>query len=152
MPSGTGNAIFLTARCFPHDAPFDVRFNRSGGEDIWLIKQLVEQGERLIWARQALVEKIVPSSRATEAYLKELRLNQGRLRCLFQRKGDGRIDLLRLSQWMIVGCVQTVAFGILAAISTVFRSSRAAELRVRTYGGLDKVFWWRDFSRDQYGV
>ncbi|MDF3605836.1 hypothetical protein PE067_06550 [Paracoccus sp. DMF-8] len=47
------------------DPPFDTAFT-SGGEDVWFLRQLVEDhGVVLIWCPEALVHEIVPAHRAT---------------------------------------------------------------------------------------
>jgi glycosyltransferase involved in cell wall biosynthesis len=148
---GTGNALFHKARCFSRDRPFDPRFNRSGGEDIWLIRGLVERGERLHWARRALVEELVPSARTTEAYLRGRRYNQGRLRCIFLADAGGMGNGFKVVQWMAVGLAQSVAYGVLAMASAVVSRRRAAAYRIQFCGGLGKVLWWREFDTDLYG-
>lgn len=140
---GTGNAMFNKSRCFPMADPFDIRFNARGGEDIWLIRSLLEQGKRLIWNREALVDELVSTDRMTLAFLKMRKFNQGQLRCIFVYGQGGMTGSLRVATWMLVGAVQLLVFGAAAGFSAFFAPARAPDFVCRAHGGAGKLLWWR---------
>lgn len=147
---GTGNAMFDKARCFAGPTPFDDRFNASGGEDIWLIRGLIQQGVRLAWNREALVEELVPASRMTVEYLKRRKFGQGQQRVIFAY-GEGRAkQRLAAVLWMGVGAVQFVGHGAAATAFGLAGSSRRSEALVRMHAGLGKLLWRRSGAGAHY--
>lgn len=148
---GTGNALFRRATCLSADIPFDPAFNRSGGEDIYLIQRLAAEGRALRWCPGGLALERVPATRMTEAYLRERRFNQGRLRCLFLYRRDGLKAAPRLLLWMGVGAAQIVLHGARAAGAALAGDPSVARERAELRGGLGKLFWWRGARADLYG-
>ena len=140
---GTGNAMFHKARCFTTDAPFDLRFNARGGEDVWLIRSLVQQGRKLLWNRDALVEELVPENRMTLAFAKTRKFNQGQLRCILMYADGGIVGSLRVAAWMTAGAIQFVVFGFAARLASVLAPIRVADFQCRAEGGAGKLLWWR---------
>lgn len=140
---GTGNAMFHKARCFATDAPFDVRFNARGGEDVWLIQSLVRQGRKLLWNNDALVEELVPEHRMTLAFAKTRKFNQGQLRCILMYADGGLAGSLRVAAWMTVGAIQLVVFGLAAQLASVLAPIRVDNFQCRAEGGAGKLLWWR---------
>lgn len=138
---GTGNAIFRRDTCFPDPEPFDARFNESGGEDIWLIKGLVEAGHRLLWNHDALVEEVVPADRMTVAYLKARKFAHGQQRVIFNYGAGGLRGLVRALPWMGIGAVQAVGFGAAATLLGLAGSGRKLEAQARMHAGLGKLRW-----------
>lgn len=136
---GCGNAMFHRATCFASPDPFEVAYNRFGGEDSALIKQLVSDGVRLSWIANGLVEEVVPPDRQTPEYLKTRRYNQGRLRSRVNIEHSVGAGLM----WMGVGAVQTALYSGLWSIACAMRSNRATYFSVQIQGGLGKVLWWR---------
>ncbi len=147
---GTGNAMFRRVSCFASDAPFDLRFNARGGEDIWLIRGLVQAGKRLIWNEEALVDELVPADRMTLNYLKSRKFNQGQLRCTFVRSDGGAKGLAQLAIWMGVGAVQFVGFGMAGFFARALGHPSQADLACRAAGGLGKLLWWQDDNAQYY--
>lgn len=147
---GTGNAMFDKAVCFPAPDPFDLRFNNSGGEDIWMIRGLMARGVRLIWNRDGLVEEVVPKARMTLAYLKSRKFAHGQQRVIFMYGEGGRGGLVRALPWMGVGAVQAVGFGAAAALLRLTGSPRRYEAEARVQAGLGKLMW-RQAARKLYG-
>jgi succinoglycan biosynthesis protein ExoM len=138
---GTGNAMFRRATCFGAKAPFDVRFNARGGEDIWLINSLVAKGKRLTWNEEALVDELVPPDRLTLTYLKARKFNQGQLRCIFVYGDGGIAGKARVAVWMAVGAVQVMLFGAGAAVMNAIGHPASSDLACRAAGGLGKLRW-----------
>lgn len=140
---GTGNAMFHKARCLGPNAPFDLRFNARGGEDVWLIRQLVAAGYRLIWNREALVEEQVPPDRMTLSHLRARRFNQGQIRCVLVYGAGGFSGLLRVAVWMTVGAIQVAGFGAAWLVAKAVAARHTDDLECRISGGAGKIFWRR---------
>ena len=148
---GTGNALFHKARCFPDAEPFHAAFNRTGGEDIWLIQGFVAQGVPLRWVPEGLVDEVVPADRMTLGYLKRRRFNQGRLRCLFLHRAADRRRHLRVVKWMGVGAAQAGLYGALGGVAALSGHPARLGYEVQTAGGLGKLLWWRPERSGLYG-
>lgn len=147
---GTGNALFHKARTLPGSNPFDIRFNRSGGEDIWLISGLAARGEPLIWVPDGRVEELVPQERATLAYLKIRRFAQGQQRCLMHARRGGIVSWISVMKWMGIGAVQFVGYTALTAISKFRNDPQAERYNAQIQGGLGKLFWWYNTKQGTY--
>jgi succinoglycan biosynthesis protein ExoM len=139
---GTGNAMFSRARSLPDADPFDIRFNARGGEDIWLIRSLMEQGQRLLWNREALVDELVPQNRMTLAFLKARKYNHGQLRCILIYGQGGVPATAKMILWMAVGLVQFLVFGIAAYACRVLAPHKMPDFLCRAWGGAGKLMWW----------
>ena len=136
---GTGNSMFDRARCFADETPFDPRFNQ-GGEDVWLLRQLVQdRGLRLTWSAEAVVHETVPASRMTAAYVRGRRFHNGQLRSLVEARGR---NWGATAFWMAVGLAQTMVFGAAALVTAPVDRNRSAAFGARMAGGLGKIFWW----------
>ena len=141
---GAGNSLFRRGRCFPDEAPFDPRFNAGGGEDIWLLRRLVEErGVRLIWAGDAVVDEHVPAARMTAAYVRARKFNSGRLRCVVESGARGPAAAARVALWMGVGLAQAGLHGAAWAALSAAGAPRARAEAARAAGGLGKLLWWR---------
>lgn len=144
---GTGNSMFRVAACFPDNQPFDPRFN-EGGEDIWLLRQLVEdRGIRLLWSKAAHVSEIVPRSRVEPEFLWRRRFRNGQLRCIVEYAEGGLVSILRVSMWMAVGLAQVFIFGITAVAARAAGAPKATNYSMKAAGGLGKMLWWRRAAR-----
>jgi len=148
---GTGNAMFHKRRCFPADAPFDLRFNARGGEDVWLIRSLQRRGQILRWNREALVEELVPESRMTLEFAKARKFNQGQTRCILMYGDGGLVGGFRVSIWMMAGAIQLAAFGLAARLFSALDPVRATDFECRAQGGAGKLLWWRAPGVHEYG-
>ena len=149
---GTGNALFHKARCLGGTPPFDMRFNTRGGEDIYLIKSLMDQGMGLAWCPGGQVEELVPATRMTANYLKDRRYNQGQQRCLFLAGNPSLTKKAQVLPWMGVGAVQALAAAARRSWARA-RGDEAAVLHdIQVQGGLGKLFWWSEPSRHLYGT
>lgn len=147
---GTGNAMFHKARCFATDAPFDLRFNARGGEDVWLINSLKRKGRRLKWNREALVEELVPANRMTVEFAKARKFNQGQMRCILMYGDGGIVGTSRVVIWMAAGAIQLTGFGIAAFLLSRFDPVRTTDFICRSQGGAGKLLWWRSPDRQDY--
>jgi succinoglycan biosynthesis protein ExoM len=148
---GTGNSMFNKARCFATDAPFDLRFNARGGEDVWLIRSLQRQGRTLRWNHDALVEELVPGNRMTLDFAKLRKFNQGQMRCILMYGNGGPVGIARVALWMMAGAIQLTVFGFAALLMSVVAPVRVPDFSCRAHGGAGKLLWWRAPEMKEYG-
>ncbi|ARN81497.1 glycosyltransferase [Methylocystis bryophila] len=137
---GTGNSCFVKARCFSIENPFQDRFNASGGEDIMLLKDLVNRGHRFVWAPEACVRERTPATRCNFAYLLKRRFRNGQIRCWVLIEGT-LADKLRIVFLMASGGAQILLGAIGAAYWSVARSSKAKEQVITIAAGAGKLLW-----------
>ncbi len=138
---GTGNAMFRTA-LLDRAAAFDTRFNRTGGEDMFLIRRLLAQGVRVRWTPAGLVEEIVPADRMHPDYLGRRRFTQGQIRCLLIAAAGGARAPAQLAFWMGVGLLQATFYGGRSVVA--YLAGRETETwRIKMQGGLGKLLWRR---------
>jgi len=147
---GTGNTLFHRTRCLNGAQSFDPRFNKTGGEDIWLIKSLMDQNQSLTWVPEGLVEEFVPSNRMTADYLKSRRYVQGQLRCLFHARSAGAAKWVQVVKWMGVGAAQVTLHGAAALAGGITSKQKAQRHNIQMHGGLGKVMWWYKTSLSSY--
>ena len=148
----THNSMFLRSFCFPKADPFDIRFNARGGEDIWLLMDLMRRGARLQWNREALAEELVPADRMTLAYLKGRKFNHAQLRVIFMRGAGGARGWANVALWMGIGALQVAGHGARAAAFAVAGNARKDEEIARVNAGLGKLLWWRSQASRDYGA
>ncbi len=139
---GTGNSIFDKAACFPDDPPFDTRFNKIGGEDIWMLKGLCSRNIPLKWAAGAYVLERVPPGRMTSSYLARRRYQSGQIRSLLTFHPTRRRPFAALF-WMGAGAVQVGLYGSLYLFASLFKRERAEDFLIKAAGGAGKIFWFR---------
>ncbi|MGH7820010.1 MAG: glycosyltransferase family 2 protein, partial [Candidatus Binatia bacterium] len=65
----TNNVLFRATLLGADEAPFDVRFALTGGEDVHFFRRLREAGRRIHWADEAEVVEWIPASRACANWL-----------------------------------------------------------------------------------
>lgn len=148
---GTGNAMFHKVRCFATNAPFDLRFNARGGEDVWLIQSLRRQGRTLRWNREALVDELVPANRMTLEFAKLRKFNQGQIRCILMYGHGGLGGNARVGLWMAAGAVQLAVFGLAARLLSKLDPVRATDFLCRAEGGAGKLRWLQAPEMREYG-
>lgn len=148
---GTGNAMLHKARCLGGEEPFDQRFNARGGEDVWLIRQLVKDGRRLLWNHEAVVEELVPLDRMNLPSLAMRRFNQGQLRGVLAFGTGGVEGMAKVSIWMLVGLLQWLGNRSLAWLAGRLAPHLAPALLCRSMGGAGKLAWWREARTRGYG-
>jgi hypothetical protein len=139
---GTGNSIFDKAECFPNDRPFDIRFNKFGGEDVWMLRGLCSRNISFQWAEGAYVQERVPTGRLTCSYLVKRKYHDGQLRALLTFHPTRRQPFAALF-WMGAGAVQVTLYGLLYLFASAFRRSSAEDFLIKAAGGAGKVFWFR---------
>lgn len=147
---GTGNSLFDKAACFVSADPFSAHLNGTGGEDVWLVRSLVERGIALRWNPAAAVEEQVPAGRSSLAYVSGRRYRQGQQRIVMMRGGGGVKGWAQAALWMGVGAAQ---FGLHSAQAIALRMIGKPEWQAqiaKASGGLGKVLWWKLWDQNPY--
>lgn len=140
---GSGNSMFDRALLTRIDPPFDTAFN-TGGEDVWLFRQLVEEHEVVLrWCPAALVHEIVPVSRIGIDFLRRRRFSNGELRCIVESGAGGARAAARVGFLMAAGGAVTVLFGLGALATRAFSAPLSVRLELAAWGGAGKLLWWR---------
>ncbi len=79
-----------------HGLVFDHRYALTGGEDTMLFRRLLDAGESIVYAADALVYETVPSSRTTLTWLMKRWYRTGNIEAALFRRGDQSSLWLRL--------------------------------------------------------
>jgi len=97
-PPATCNVFFSREFAKRHRLRFNTALGRCGGEDTEFFSQFCATGAKVIAAREAIVNEIVPQSRVTRAYL------ASRYKRMGQTDGlKSRLGLIRPSPITIIG-------------------------------------------------
>jgi len=147
---GTGNSLFRKDRCFTTPEPFSARLNGTGGEDVWLVKSLVERGVRIVWNPAAVVEEQIPADRSTLDYVRSRKFRHGQQRIIMMRGRGGPKGWAKAGAWMGVGAVQ---YGLHGGRALALKLAGRPEWRgqsVRASGGLGKLLWWKLWDKTPY--
>lgn len=142
---GTGNSLFDKVACFSGRSAFDARFNKIGGEDIWMLKGLLARNIRFIWVPKAYVLERVPPERMTAHYLAARRYRSGQVRSLLTFHPARRRPLAVLF-WMGAGAIQAGFYGARFLVAYLFQRHLAEDFFIRSAGGVGKIFWFRALS------
>ena len=148
-PYGCGNSLMVRATALPGSAPFDAASDQAGGEDDALFAALRARGGRFGWAAEAMVEEFAPAHRATLEYAlaRAFAYGQGP-----SQTAAASRDWPAVLRWMVIGAGQAVVWGAGAAVLTLIRSPKRAELYDRTARGVGKLFWMKGFEPHFYGA
>lgn len=147
---GTGNSLFDKAVCFPKADPFSAHLNGTGGEDVWLVKSLVERGIAIRWNPAAIVEEQVPADRSTLAYVSSRRYRQGQQRIILMRGAGGTKGWAKAGLWMGIGAAQfSLHTSQAIALKLLGRAGWRAQI-ARASGGFGKIMWWKLWDQAPY--
>jgi succinoglycan biosynthesis protein ExoM len=118
---------------------FDLRFERTGGEDTYFFGQLDRDGARMVWCEEARVSEIVPPARTTADWLIERErssANRYTRACVFLKPGVFTIvkRLFRASGSLAVGL-----FLLLRSMGNKARQIRARQQIGRFWGTLSAL-------------
>ena len=138
----TGNSMFHRDVLALESPPFDPAFD-SGGEDVSLLRKLVEEhGIVLAWRPEARVHEIVPDSRVSMDFLRRRRFSNGQLRCVVESRAGGARAAVRVAVWMAVGAVQAGFHGVLALALWPVSRRYSTHFQLAAIGGVGKLLWW----------
>lgn len=140
---GTGNSLFKKSACFVDQDPFPLAFNATGGEDVSLIKSLVQRGIVLRWNPYAVVIEKVPAERTLLRDLHKRRLRQGQQRVLLMAQNRSYSAPLMRALWMGLGLAQFLYFSTRSGLERVRRRPSWRSTLVHASGGLGKLLWWK---------
>lgn len=84
--AATNNLLLDLNRLREFGVTFDNRFGLTGGEDSFFSAQLVQRGARMVWCAEAVVDDLVPLSRANRRYNLQRRFSLS--------NAGGRVDVL----------------------------------------------------------
>lgn len=140
---GTGNSLFLVARCFPNgEAAMREAFGNAGGEDAELFVRLHRQGRRIVWAAKAFVTEAVAPHRTEVAY-RLLRTRRETQHYVTIYVDAARHPGLAWASLMGKGLIQLAAGAVLTVLTGEFGSSRRLKGRLLMAHGLGKLSWSR---------
>jgi glycosyltransferase involved in cell wall biosynthesis len=147
---GMGNSLLVRA-AMGADVPFHIGANEIGGEDDFLFSRLMKEGAVFGWAHDALVYEVVPEARARFSYTlrRTFGYGQGPPTICIKREPPNYLGAIG---WMGVGVVQTLAFGLVAAVMWLTGAPRRAHWLDRTAQGLGKVLFFPPFGQRFYGL
>jgi succinoglycan biosynthesis protein ExoM len=148
-PFGCGNSLMVRAAALPGPTPFNPAADHAGGEDDELFSALAARGGGFGWAPDARVEEFAPAHRATLGYALTRAFAYGQGPSQTARRHGRPLALLR---WMLVGAVQAVLFGMLAALGFAIAHPRRAWWLDRAARGLGKVLWMPGLEPRFYGA
>lgn len=139
---GTGNSMFVAARCLADAEPFSIAFGNAGGEDQEFFCRLYREGRRLVWVPQARVTETVLPHRTSVAYrlLRTRREAQHYVTIhLEHTRRRGLVFAILTGK----GLVQTLAGLALSCLTLEFASRRRIRGRMLIANGLGKLSWRR---------
>ena len=147
---GTGNSLFRKDICFATPDPFSAKLNGTGGEDVWLVRSLVERGVPIHWNPAAVVEEQIPADRSTLDYVRGRKFRHGQQRIIMMRGAGGPKGWAKAGLWMGVGAVQYGLHGSRALAMKLAGRPGWRGQSVRASGGLGKMLWWKLWDASPY--
>lgn len=148
-PFGCGNSLMVRATALPGPAPFEVRWDQSGGEDDALFAALSARGGRYGWSAAAWVDEVAPAHRANLGYALSRAFAYGQSP---SQAAWAKRDLVGVVKWMAVGAVQLVSWGLIALPLALLRRPGRARALDRAARGLGKILWMPGLEPRFYGA
>lgn len=147
---GCGDSL-VRRSALPHPtAPFSPARNHIGGEDDLLFGGMQAAGARFAWEPAAWVWEDPDPKRLSLAYTLRRAFAYGQgpsAHCAAATPPDR----LGVARWMVIGGLQAVAYGAVAAIQWITGRPQRAETLDRAARGLGKALWWGPFKIEFYG-
>lgn len=148
-PFGCGNSLMVRATALPGPAPFEARWDQSGGEDDALFAALTARGGRFGWSAAAWVDEVAPAHRANLGYALSRAFAYGQSPA---QAAWAKRNVAGVAKWMAVGAVQLVAWGLIAVPLTLLGRPGRARALDRAARGLGKVLWMPGLEPRFYGL
>jgi len=148
-PFGCGNSLMVRATALPGPAPFEVRWDQSGGEDDALFAALSARGGRYGWSAAAWVDEVAPAHRANLGYALSRAFAYGQSPA---QAAWAKRDITGVVKWMAVGAVQLAGWGLVALPLTLLRRPGRARALDRAARGLGKILWMPGLEPRFYGA
>lgn len=115
------NCLFIKTNCFLfNEAPFDLRLNQLGGEDILLTTQLTNEGRKLISNPMAIAYEIIPEKRTSLNYIVKRSFRNGNTSATINSilgwysKKEKWIYLSKTIMRLILGLIEIIPFLLFA--------------------------------------
>jgi succinoglycan biosynthesis protein ExoM len=140
----TSNSIFRRATCLADEPCFDMRYGRTGGEDVDLLCRLQRRGRRFVWAAGARTFEIVPVHRCSPTYLEQRSYSGGQIFAATYVRNSPH-------PWWVATSIAVIAMAQLLIIHlgnwvkpphTEADRQSVANRRAAVRG---KLFWWQMF-------
>jgi glycosyltransferase involved in cell wall biosynthesis len=127
--AATNNVLIARRLLADHPEPFDPAFGLSGMDDSHFFMRVRNEGARLFWADEALVEEFIPASKARVAWIlqRAYRIGNGYVFCVR--------DLHPAYRWLlprVMGALARILFGALLLPLGVLRGRTAMVSALRT--------------------
>lgn len=145
---GCGDSLVRRAAMPDQRAPFDAMRNHIGGEDDLLFGTMKGNGAVFAWEPAAFVWEDPVAARQTLGYAipRAFAYGQGP-----SSHSAAHGDRLGVARWMVVGLVQALGFGAIAAVKWLLRARDRAQALDLAARGLGKTLWWGPFKIHFYG-
>ena len=150
----TSNAMFRSQTCFADGTRFDLRYGKSGGEDLDLFCRLEQNGRRFTWVPDAWTSEIVPTRRCSFDYLERRSFTGGQIFAAIHVR-NSPYPVLVAAKLGVVAALQLLASHLRAFL----RPPRSADDRqsnaLRRAAIKGKLYWRQMFplyARDEHGL
>jgi succinoglycan biosynthesis protein ExoM len=147
VPSGaslpvwsTANCIFIKARCFSDDTPFDPRLGLTGGEDTVYLRQLTRSGHQLVWCSEAIGHETIPAERLEPHYVVR-RMFRGAQTTTYACTAVRPRELLQAVRHMAVGAAQLIFWAPMALVLRLKPNGDWLPATAKAAAGLGKLLW-----------
>jgi succinoglycan biosynthesis protein ExoM len=148
---GCGNSLLRRVALPDPRRPFDPERNHIGGEDDRLFAQMKATGARFAWAADAPVWEDPAANRLGLDYALSRAFAYGQGGSV-KRVSPPHRDWAGLALSMMTGAGQAAVYGAGAALKWATRAPDRAFMLDKAVRGLGKVFWWKAFHRNFYGL
>ena len=148
--TGTGNCLFVKARCCLDDHPFDPAYVLTGGSDTRFFHALGQRHLRVLWCAEAMVHEHVPVARTALRYAFRRRMRQSQL-FVQTFSWNKPVDWFSIAKWMVIGAAQAAIYVPVGALLWGFSRPLAKRYLALGYGGLGKLFWPHGITLIGYG-
>lgn len=150
----TSNSVFRRQTCFGDGTRFDLRYGRSGGEDVDLFCRLERKGRRVAWVPDAWTSELVPTHRCTFDYLERRSFSGGQIFAATYVR-NSRFPLLVATKVGIVAGLQLAV----SRLNTVLRPTRSKadhQSRAARHAAIKGKLYWRQmfpmYANEQQGL
>jgi hypothetical protein len=137
---GIGNALLRKDRCFRTATPFDPRLGLTGGEDSVFLRQLIQDGRKLVWCADAAVTETVLADKLTPRYLLRRAFRAGQTTS-FQPSALAPPQWLAVIRWMAIGTTQAIVLGPLGLLLQMAGHPISLPVLAKAASGLGKLLW-----------
>jgi glycosyltransferase involved in cell wall biosynthesis len=149
-PWGCGNSFMHRQKVLSGECPFNIATNETGGEDDLLWRDVIANGYKFGWAKDAWVYEDVPKNRANLGYTTKRAFAYGHntvSQCFDKSNPRYLTGIYR----MCFGALQAVTLGAAAGVLWIIGHEKRAWAYDKALRGLGKVFWGGPFKVRIYG-